>query len=172
MEQRNFKSWPQARHSRPRLLIEDPDPALRVADFHRFTEAGLDVALCSGPDQDERCRLVEHGECAMAAAADVILMGRDLGERRAEIAAALHRYHPDLPVVAKVPRQDPDDAPDGCVPLPTPISVDGQIRAIWRAIERPAVTAGDPERVTPAPAPPCSTAESATEARLLDLLGW
>jgi hypothetical protein len=172
MEQRDFKSWPQAYHSRPRLLIEDPDPALRVADFHRFTEAGLDVALCSGPDHGEGCRLVELGDCPMAAAADVILMGRDLGESRAEIAAALHRHHPDVPVIAKVPRQGSEEAPDGCVPLPTPISVDGQIRAVWRAVELPAGTARHPERVTPMPAPPCSTAESATEARLLDLLGW
>lgn len=172
MEQRDFKSWPQASSNRPRLLIEDPDPALRVADFQRFTEAGLDVALCSGPDQEERCRLVELGECPMAAAADVILMGQDLGGSREEIAAALHRHHPDVPVIAKVPRQGTDDVPDGCVPLPTPMSVDGQIRAVWRAIELPAVPAGPPRQATSPVSPPCSTAESATEARLLDLLGW
>jgi hypothetical protein len=172
MQQRDFKSWPQAGRSRPRLLIEDPDPALRVADFHRFTEAGLDVALCSGPDQHERCRLVELGDCPLAAAADVVLMGGDLGESRQEIATALHRHHPDVPVIAKVPRQVTDAVPDGCVPLPTPISVDGQIRAVWRAVERPPLTARDPEPVTPAPAPHCSIAVSATEARLLDLLGW
>jgi hypothetical protein len=172
MEQCDFKSWPQARHSRPRLLIEDPDPALRVEDFHRFTEAGLDVALCSGPDHDERCRLVELGECPLAAAADVILMGPGLGESREEIAAALHRHHPDAPIIAKVPRHGTHDVPDGCVPLPAPMSVYGQIRTIWRAVERPAASAHDTERVTRPPAPPCSLAESATEARLLDLLGW
>lgn len=172
MEQRDFKSWSLAPNSRPRLLIEDPDPALRVADFHRFTEAGLDVALCSGPDHDERCPLVEHGDCPLAAAADVILMGWDLGGSREDIASALHRHHPDLPVIAKVHRHGPDDAPDGCVPLPTPMSVDGQIRAVWRAVERPAVPARSAPQATPAPSPPCSTAPSATEARLLDLLGW
>lgn len=172
MEQREFKSWPLASNSRPRLLIEDPDPALRVADFQRFTESGLDVALCSGPDHDEGCRLVEQGDCPLAAAADVILMGGDLGESRQDIAAALHRHHPDVPVIAKVSRQDADDVPAGCVPLPTPMSVDGQVRAVWRAVERPAVPARAPRQATPPLAPPCSTAESATEARLLDLLGW
>ena len=172
MEQRDFKSWPLASNSRPRLLIEDPDPALRVADFQRFTESGLDVALCSGPDHDESCRLVEHGDCPLAAAADVILMGRDLAGSRKEIAAALRRHHPEVPVIAKVPRQDTDEVPDECVPLPTPMSVDGQVRAVWRAVERPAAPAEGPRQATPPPTPPCSTAESATEARLLDLLGW
>lgn len=171
MEQRDFKSWPQASRSRPRLLIEDPDPALRIADFERFTEAGLDVALCSGPDHAHRCRLVEHGECPMAAAADVIMMGAGIGRSAEEIAAALYRHHPDVPVLVKVPRHGMDDVPDGCVPLPTPMSVDGQIRAVWRAAERSAVPAQAREH-TPPPALPCSTAESATEARLLDLLGW
>lgn len=171
MEQRDFKCWPQASPGRPRLLIEDPDPALRIADFHRFTEAGLDVALCSGPDHADRCQLVEHGECLLAAAADVIMMGPGIGQSTEEIAAALHRHHPDVPVIVEVPRYGTHDVPDGCVPLPTPISVDGQIRAIWRAAERRAVPAQARER-TPTPAPPCSMAESATEAGMLDFLGW
>jgi hypothetical protein len=167
MEQRDFKSWPPGRRGRPRLLIEDSDPALRIADFHRFVEAGVDVALCSGPDKGEGCPLVEVGDCALAASADVVLMGREVGESREAIASAHRRHHPDVPVIAKVARQGTGTVPEGCVPLPVPISVDGEIRAVWRAVER-----ADAPRVTPAPAPPCSLAESATEARLLDLLGW
>lgn len=34
---------------RPRLLIEDARPALRVSDFTAFRDAGFDVACCSGP---------------------------------------------------------------------------------------------------------------------------
>lgn len=32
------------------VLIESPDPALAVSDFGAFTAAGIDVALCHGPD--------------------------------------------------------------------------------------------------------------------------
>jgi hypothetical protein len=172
MEQRDFESWPQVRHRRPRLLIEDPDPALLVSDFRRFTEAGFDVALCSGPDQTEECPLVGRGECSMAAAADVIVMGTGLGESRDVISAALHRHHPRVPVIARVARQSLEDVPDGCIPLPTPMSVDGQVRVVWRAVERPVVSISAPEPAVPSQAPFCSSAASATEARLMDLLGW
>lgn len=158
MEQRDFSPWSQFGHSRPRLLIEDPDPALRVADSSLFTESGLDVALCSGPSADE-----------------------------------LHRRRPALPVLVEVPRHGTETAPGSCVPLRLPASVDGQIRAVWRALDRPGLPApaptswppdpavpthraSDPTAAAPWPldpsAPAPSTAGSSLEARLADLLGW
>jgi hypothetical protein len=195
MKQRDFSSWSQPGHSRPRLLIEDPDPALRLADFSLFTESGLDVALCSGPSAEEPCPLVGAGECRLADAADVVLMGLGMAGHRHEVAAALHRRRPALPVLVEVRRHGKETAPEGCAPLRVPVSVDGQIRAVWRALDRPARPAPfpsaspwprDPEaqpresshRAPAAPwprdpsAPAPSTAESSLEARLADLLGW
>ena len=201
MQQREFSPWSQIGHSRPRLLIEDPDPALRVSDFSLFTESGLDVALCSGPSTDEPCPLVEGGGCGLVDAADVVLMGPGLAGHRHEVARALHRRRPGLPVVVEVSRDGSEAAPEGCVPLRVPASVDGQVRAVWRALDRPAHPAR-PARPAPAPAAPPwpadpepltrwasdpatparwprdpsdpapSRAESSLEARLADLLGW
>jgi hypothetical protein len=194
MEQRDFSPWSELGHSRPRLLIEDPDPALRMADFSLFTESGLDVALCSGPSAEEPCPLVEAGECRLADAADVVLMGPGMAGQRHEVAAALRGRRPALPVLVEVPRQGTETAPEGCTPLRVPASVDGQIRAVWRALDRPARPAPVPapptwrldseaqpqgsHRTPSAPwpkdpsAPAPSTAESSLEARLADLLGW
>jgi hypothetical protein len=114
---------------------------------------------------------------------------------RHKVVRALHRRRPDLPVVVEMPRHGSETAPKGCVPLRVPASVDGQIRAVWRALDRPARPAsapaqppwpGDPAAPahrswdpTPAAAwpsdpsaPAPSTAQSALEARLADLLGW
>jgi hypothetical protein len=193
MEQRDFSPWPQVGHSRPRLLVEDPDRALQVADFSRFTDSGLDVALCSGPSADEGCPLVETGECRLADTADVVLMGPGMAGHRHEVAAALHRRRPTRPVIVEVPRHGSEVVPEGCVPLRVPASVDGQIRAVWRALDRPAVRPAprpghwpaDSEALSArkpgsAPArwpsdpsaPPPSRAVSSVDARLADLLGW
>lgn len=173
MEQRDFSSRSELGHSRPRLLIEDPDRALRVADFSLFTESGLDVALCSGPSADEPCPLVEGDVCCLADSADVVLMGLGMAGHRHEIARALHRRRPALPVLVEVPRNLTETAPEGCVPLRFPASVDGQIRTVWRALDRPVRHAAVPAPWPSDPSAPApSTAESSLEARLVDLLGW
>ena len=168
MEQRAFSPWSRAGQVRPRLLIEDPDRALQVSDFRLFEEAGLEVALCRGPSPSEPCPLITEGHCRLAEEADVVLIGPGTERGRTELAAAHRRTRPVLPVVVAVRRDDGDVPPAGCVPLTVPASVNGQIGTVWRALERAGVRR-DPE----APAtPPPSAAESATLARLVDLLGW
>jgi hypothetical protein len=168
MEQRAFSPWSHTGRVRPRLLIEDPDGALQVSEFRLFEEAGLDVALCHGPAPCDPCPLVEQGNCKLAAEADVVLIGSGMAPHRAEVAAAHQRTRPDRPVVVAVRRDNGEVPPPGCVPLTVPSSVDGQIRAVWRALDGPVA------RWAPAPpaTPPPSAAESATMARLVDLLGW
>jgi hypothetical protein len=173
MEQRAFSPWSHRGQVRPRLLIEDPDRALQLSDFRLFDEGGFDVALCCGPGPCEPCSLVEEGRCQLAAEADVVLIGPGMAPERAELAAAHHRTRPELPVVVAVRSDAGEVPPAGCAPLTVPSSVDGQIRAVWRALAPPAVRPAPASPDTPPPdTPPPSAAESATMARLVDLLGW
>jgi len=162
MYQRPFRPWweDQPQH-RPRLLIEDPSPALEVAEFRCFEDAGFDVALCSGPGEDQGCPLVTGDGCRLVDGADVVLMGPGMAAHRSEVAAAIHRRRPGVPIVVQVPRDDAGQCPPGCVAETVPASVDGQVRAVSRALDHP-----------PADTPPPSSAATATMARLVDLLGW
>ena len=169
MRQRPFHQWSE-HPRRPRLLIEDPSPALELAEFRAYDDSGFDVALCSGPRDGEACPLTIGGECGLAEEADVVLMGPGMAGLRAEVADALHRRRPDLPVVVQVPRHDPGQCPPGCIANCYPASVDGQVRSVWRALDdRPTTPQAPP---TLADTPPPSTAPTPTVARLVHLLGW
>jgi hypothetical protein len=115
-----------------RVLIENPSPALQLADFSVFSDAGLDVALCSGPDGDAECPLVEGRSCPLADGADVIMFGLD-AVTGPEILERLQATHPTLPIVVEVRRSETVDVPDGCVPMPFPATVDEQVRVVRRA---------------------------------------
>jgi hypothetical protein len=168
MEQRAFNASTPAGLVRPRLLIEDPDQALQVSDFRLFEEAGLAVALCQGPGPSDSCPLMAEGRCRLAEEGDVVLIGPGVGPFGAELAAAHQQSRPGLPVVVAVRRDDGEVPPPGCVSLTVPASVTGQIRTVWRALER----SGARRPPEPPSTPPPSAAESATLARLVDLLGW
>ena len=145
MEQRTTRHWSTAPgpHARHRLVIEDASPAYRLADFDAFTDAGFDVAWCSGPDHDA-CPLVATGQCELAGAADVVLFGLDLDEADAR---AVLRAHDDMardrPVVLEVPRQRMgahEELTDGKRVLPFPASVRSQVFVVTDALSasRPA----------------------------------
>jgi len=171
VRQRPFIPRSEARR-RPRLLIEDPSPALQLAECRLFEEAGLDVAVCSGPGDGDPCPLTGGGTCRLAEEADLVLMGPGMAGSRTEVAAALHRRRPDLPVLVQVPRSDPGRCPPGCIPDYYPASVDGQIRSVWRALDRRPATRPPAAPGPSCDAPPVSTAPSSTVTRLVDLLGW
>jgi hypothetical protein len=119
---------------RPRLLVEDSRAALAISDYSLFQDAGFDVAFCRGPGSDPgACPLLRGQQCMLVAGADVVLHGLDPG---LGVAAAIRRHRPELPVVIEQPRQEPGTVypvPAGCVPLPYPCSVSGQIDALLRA---------------------------------------
>lgn len=142
------RTWhsPRRAGQRPRILIEDDQPALAISDFSLFEQAGFDVAYCSGPDHDlTGCPLLRGQQCPVLAGADAVLHGLDpaLG-----IAAAIHRQHPGTPVVVKRRRRADDSVqpiPEGCTPLAYHCSVKGQIDALWRSLaSRP--TAAKPSK--------------------------
>lgn len=77
MYQRIPSKWtaPGRSNGSVRLLIEDPDPVLALSDFESYREAGIEVALCSGPgpDQNGRCPVLTRGRCPILSGADVVL---------------------------------------------------------------------------------------------------
>jgi hypothetical protein len=130
------RTWssPRLAGRRPRLLVEDSRPALAISDFSLFQDAGFDVAFCRGPGSDpDACPLLRGQQCTLVAGADVVLHGLDPG---LGVAPAIRRHRPELPMVIEQPRQEHGTAypvPAGCVPLPYPCSVSGQIDALLRA---------------------------------------
>jgi hypothetical protein len=131
------------------VLVEDDHPALRLSDFGLFRNAGMVLAYCSGPS-GQCCPLLEGGACALVDGADVVLHALDpeLG-----VAEAIADRRPDLPVVRVVARRGrgaPAGSPFAAV-LDRSCSVDGQIRALRRALAR---VERDPTRESPLPAEP------------------
>lgn len=119
---------------RVRVLVESANPALRVSEFRRYRDAGLDVTLCGGPVGDERCPLVEGDGCPSAKDADVVLFGLD---DRSGILAAHRARHPSVPVVVeRRPDDDVTPVPDGCSVLPFPSSVEEQVALLHRSARR------------------------------------
>jgi hypothetical protein len=134
-------SWSVTRRpDHPRLLIEKDDAALALSDFSVFTEAGFQVAYCTGPcDDRHQCPMLRGEDCDLVSGADVVLNG--LGSD--DVAEAIVRRHPCLPVVVES-RRGPDGAlqavPEGCIPLVYPAPVDGQAHALQRVAYRGATT--------------------------------
>ncbi len=112
---------------RPRLLVEDDHPALAIADFSAFQQAGFDVAYCSGPGEPPGdCPLLRGQRCAVLAGADAVLHGLDpaLG-----LCAAIRRRYPRIAVLTEQPAA-------GSVTLAAGCSVPGQIAALRQALRR------------------------------------
>jgi hypothetical protein len=111
-----------------RVLIETADPALAISDFSRYAAAGLDVALCAGPDgRTDGCPLVNGHHCELVDAADVVLSGLGDGDVLRALAAA----HGHAPVVVGL--TPTSTVPEGCIDMPVPCSVEGQIRILRAA---------------------------------------
>jgi hypothetical protein len=126
-----------SREQRPRVLIEDANPALAASDFAAYADAGFDVAVCSGPEQAEECPVLRGADCPLAANADVALFGPDrlFGVGR-EVLEAFGRRYPATARLVSVARRDSEgrySLPEGCTPLPFPTSVSGQVDAVRSA---------------------------------------
>jgi hypothetical protein len=120
---------------RPRILIEDDEPALAISDFSLFQQAGFDVAFCSGPGADPAsCPLLRGEQCHALAQADAVLHGLD---PRLGVAASIHQRLPGTPVLVKqrcLADGSTQPVPAGCLPLAPECSVRGQMEALRRAL--------------------------------------
>ena len=127
-----------ARGARLRLLVETADPVAEISDFRSFRQAGIDVAVCSGPGpQGSECPMVTGRRCALAERADAVLVELPPSSSEThQVVEAMRARHPGTPIVMHVARQPADESsrvPEGVVPLPMPASVDQQIRVVRRA---------------------------------------
>ncbi len=123
MLQRVPSTWDGGEASRRplRLLIEDADPALAISDFGCYRDAGMDVALCSGPGADSvDCPILTGGPCHLLSTADVVLhhLRRETG-----VEDAIRRQ-PDRPGLITVGGPDAD--------LTDVAPVGSRIRAVQR----------------------------------------
>lgn len=124
--------------TRLRVLVESADPVAEISDFRSFRQAGIDVAVCSGPRAyADECPLVAGGCCEFAERADVVLVELPPSRRETkDVVDAMRAHHPGTPIVMQVPRQGAAVSacvPEGVIPLLMPASVDQQIRVVRRA---------------------------------------
>lgn len=128
----------------PVVLIEDPDESFAMSDFGVVTESGYGVRACSGPDGNGGCCPLAHGErCELADVADVIVFAGDGADKtrfspgRRRLLELVAAGHPDTPILVAVARGAvPRALPQGCIPLPWPMSVAGQLTEVARARAR------------------------------------
>lgn len=75
---RTVDRWP-ADHDAPRVLVENPDGAIRAVCERNLSQEGFQVATCGGPStlHHGTCPLAHGGDCELAAGADVIYTGLD-----------------------------------------------------------------------------------------------
>ncbi len=134
----HHRSGDSERHDPPwRLLVESRDPALAIADFTAFRQAGFEITLCQGPLMDaSECPLVKGEPCPLATEADVVLF--DLGDdredeaQRLNVLGAMRASRPGLPIVVRSATPPPPEA-DAYTIRPT-TSVAGQVDACCRAV--------------------------------------
>lgn len=123
MRQRVPAAWSITgrQHHPLRLLIEDDDPVLPLSDFEAYREAGIEVALCSGPTAGRDECPPHHGrECTLLSEADVVLRHLDTSTGLADYLPAWPGRPPVLTVGG--PAADiPENAP-----------VPSRIRAVMR----------------------------------------
>ena len=133
-------SWP-ARTDRPRVLVEDPDGAVRDAMRRLLEREGFDVALCSGPQDMGRreCPAVRGEGCALAAGADVVYTSlADADTQSREVVGALRTLYPDTPLVTEIPQpkhRELAESLDGCHVTYVPVGRHEMTAAIRAALD-------------------------------------
>jgi DNA-binding NtrC family response regulator len=92
--------------TKPRIVIENADPAERWVEDRILADAGYEVVTCAGPDTPRTgpCPLVVGADCPGIAGADVVVSSlrveKDAG--RAVLAGIRKRY-PDMPIIVDAP---------------------------------------------------------------------
>jgi DNA-binding NtrC family response regulator len=126
--------------SRPRVLVEDPDGAVRVAAQRILERAGFEVSTCAGPDPGRTCPEVTRDGCPALDTADVVYASLDWHrEEHREVLRAQRRRHPEVPVVVEISRPDAERLPDlleGCDVVHVPADGATTVAAVRRALSR------------------------------------
>lgn len=126
-------------HRRPRVLVEDPDPAWQRMLDQMLTDKGYEAVICPGPEGlAGGCSLVAQGGCLLVGSADVVLTSLNLAHPdNREVLHALSHIHPRTPVVALVSRKEAWEHPSclyGCAVEYLPTSPRDLFRRLEEAV--------------------------------------
>lgn len=131
--------WPR-RSDRQRVLVEDPDGALRTASERLLQREGFDVAVCPGPEEmgSRHCPAVACGECPLVEGADVVYANLrwSLPASR-EVLQAHRTCYAGTPVVVEVSQPEETRSPElfaGCTVVHVPVGGDAMVGAIRKAL--------------------------------------
>ncbi len=95
-------------HTRPRVLIQEPDVVEAYASWRHLEENGYEVAWCPGPagSRGRLCPLVTSGQCDLVLNADVVVTSLALDSKCSWDVVAAHRYlHPETPFIIEAPAE-------------------------------------------------------------------
>ena len=130
-------AWAEDR-GRPRILVEDPDGAVRTASQHILERAGYEVVTCAGPEPGRRCAEVAAPGCALLRDADVVYTSLDWHRpEHREVLRAQRAHHPDLPVVVEISRPEGAKQPEllaGCEVVHLPADGATMVAAVRHAL--------------------------------------
>jgi hypothetical protein len=120
------------------VLVEYPPAGTPTVLADILERAGYDTMVCDGPaDRPETCRLLQSGDCDLAAGADVIFNGFGLAEpEHQEIIERLRATHPDTPLVVETTglRADANaELLDGCIRCDSPLRARALLDVVRRA---------------------------------------
>lgn len=124
---------------RPRVLVESSDAAEQWAMEEALRAAGYEVAVCDGPGvYGSPCPLVQTGECALAAGADVIVNGFPLGlPDNQDVLWALQERCPATPVIVEARRHEVERYAtllEGCQIMPFSLTTAGLLSAVREVV--------------------------------------
>lgn len=124
----------------PRVLVEDPDGAVRAACKRFLTQEGFDVAVCPGPEPGTRCPEVTTGHCSLTDRADVVYSSLAWHDPAHQAVLRAHKEHrPGTPVVVEVCQPDVPRLGgllDGCDVVRVPAGRSAMLAAITATLER------------------------------------
>ena len=125
---------------RPRVLIEDPDGAIRSTSERFLLREGFDVASCGGPEEMGRraCPLLTTGSCTLTAGADMVYTSlRWHHPQSREVLRALRVRHPRTPLVVEIPSPAAErlqEVLEGCHVVHMPVGRTAMVGAIRGAL--------------------------------------
>lgn len=124
--------------ARPRILVEDPDGAVRAASRRILEREGFEVATCSGPEPGHRCPEVTRTACPLMRGVDLIYSSLDWHRpEHREVLQAQREHHPDVPVVVEIAQPQAQRAAEllqGCTVVYMPVSGAMMVETVQRAL--------------------------------------